>query len=174
MFILIYPLFLVALFIASARVVIAAWLGLSLVNMAVQFVYLKRQRVSTGAAGVLFASLFLWPIQFAAAINSTETEKSEKASKIAARKEIGPLPATIRGTVSYTHHIGTEEGHDALWLEEFSDLEFFTDSETFDRIGVAEGKAVSLTLEERHAPADIAPGKVLWIVDGKADDTNEP
>ena len=146
------------------------WLGLSLVNMAIQFTYMKRQRVPTHAAGVMFASLFLWPVQFAAAINSSQTEKSARESKEASRKKIGPLPATIRGTVSYAHHIGTEEGHDAVWLAEFGDLEFMTDSKQYDQIGIADGKILSLTVEERDAPSEIATGKVLWIIDGKSDD----
>ena len=122
-----------------------------------------------GAAGVMFASLFLWPVQFAAAINSSQTEKSERENKDANRKKIGPLPATIRGTVSYAHHLGTEEGHDAVWLEEFGDLDFMTDSKLYDRIGIAEGTILELTIEERDAPSELATGKVLWIIDGKSD-----
>ena len=40
-----------------------------------------------------------------------------------------------------------------------------TDSATFDRLGIAEGKEVSLTVDERDAPDGLADGKVLWIVD---------
>ena len=61
-----------------------------------------------------------------------------------------------------------------MWLEEFGDLEFMTDSELYDRIGIAEGKAVSLTVEERDAPQDIASGRVLWIVDGKSGSGGDP
>ena len=147
------------------------WLGLSLVNMAIQFIYMKRQRVPTGSAGVMFASLFLWPVQFAAAINSAQTETSATENKEANRKKIGPLPAEIVGTVSYAHHIGTECGHDAIWLEEFGDLEFVMDSKQYDQIGIAEGKVFSLTVEERDAPSEIATGKVLWIIEGKSDDS---
>jgi hypothetical protein len=68
MFIFLYLLFLVAFFFASARLVMLVWLGLSLVNMAIQFIYMKRQRMPTGAAGVMFSSLFLWPVQFAATL----------------------------------------------------------------------------------------------------------
>ena len=170
MFIFLYLLFLVAFFFASARLVMLVWLGLSLVNMAIQFIYMKRQRVPTGVAGVMFSSLFLWPVQFAAAINSSQTEKSARESKEASRKKIGSLPAEIRGTVSYAHHIGTEEGHDAVWLEEFGELEFMMDSKQHDQIGIADGKIFSLTVEERDAPSDISNGKVLWIIDGRPDD----
>jgi hypothetical protein len=171
MFVFIYPLFLAALFFVSARLVMLVWLSLSLVNMAIQFIYMKRQRVPTRAAGVMFGSLFLWPVQFAAAVNSSLTEQSTRKSKETGREKIGPLPATIRGTVSYTHHIGTEVGHDAVFLEEFGDLEFVTDSRKCDQIGITEGKILSLTVEERDAPDDIAAGKVLWIVDGKSEDS---
>ena len=167
MFIFLYPFFFVALFFANTRLVMLVWLGLSLANMAVQYIYLKRQHVQKGAAGVMLASLFLWPVQFAGAINSSQTEKSTKEGKESARKKIGPLPAEIRGTVSYTHYLGTEEGHDAVWLEEFDDLEFMVDSQQLDQIGIAEGRTVSLTVEERDAPSELAASKVLWIVDGR-------
>ena len=167
---LLYPLFFVAILFASARLVIIVWLGLSLVNMAIHFIDMKRQRAPTRAAGVMFASLFLWPVQLAAAISNSQTDKSSQESKEASRKKIGRLPATIRGTVSYAHHIGSEVGHDVVFLEQFSDLEFMTESKLYDHIGIAEGKTLSLTVEERDAPSDIASGKVLWIIDGQSGD----
>ncbi len=169
MFVLLYPIFLVALFFASFPVVLFVWLGLALANMAVQYNFMKRAGVRIGLAGVLIASLFLWPVQFAAAINSAQTEKEEHRNREANREKIGALPATVRGTVSYAHHHGTEEGHDSVWLEEFGDLSFMTDSGTYDRIGIAEGKVVSLIVDERDAPDGLATGKVLWITDGKDD-----
>ena len=170
MFVFIYPIFLIAFVFASARFVMLVWLSLSFANMGIQFIFMKREGVRMGAGGVMFASLFLWPVQFAAAINSSQTEQSERENREANRKKVGPLPATIRGTVSYVHHLGTEEGHDAVWLEEFGDLDFMTDSKQFDRIGIAEGKFLELFIEERDAPSDLATGKVLWIIDGKSDD----
>ena len=169
MFVLLYPIFLVALFFASFPVVLFVWLGLALANMAVQYNFMKRAGVRIGLAGVLIASLFLWPVQFVAAINSAQTEKEEHRNREANREKIGALPATVRGTVSYAHHHGTEEGHDSVWLEEFGDLSFMTDSGTYDRIGIAEGKVVSLIVDERDAPDGLATGKVLWITDGKDD-----
>ncbi|MGI9204023.1 MAG: hypothetical protein ACR2Q3_08430 [Woeseiaceae bacterium] len=172
MFILLYPVFLVAFFFATARFVAGIWFGLALTNMAVQYIYMKSVDVQEGLPGVLVASLFLWPVQFAAAINSSQTEKEERENKESNREKIGPLPATIEGTVSYAHHHGTAEGHDSVWLDEFGDLDFVTDAKTFDRIGIAEGKFVSLTIDERDAPSDLATGKVLWISDGKLTSTN--
>ena len=169
MFVLLYPIFLVALFLASFHVVLFVWLGLALANMAVQYNFMKRAGMRKGLVSVLIASLFLWPVQFAAAINSAQTEKEEHGNKEANRKKIGALPATVTGTVSYAHHHGTEKGHDSVWLEEFGDLSFMTDSKTYDRIGVAEGKVVSLIVDERDAPDGLAVGKVLWILDGKDD-----
>ncbi len=166
MFVLLYPVFLIALFVASARTVVFTWLGLALANMVVQYVYMRRERVRKGMAGVLVSSLFAWPLQFAAALNSALTGKEERENRMANREKIGDLPATIEGTVSFTHHHGTEEGHDSVWLEEFGDLDFLTDSKTLDRIGIAEGRAVSLTVDERDAPVGFDVGKVLWIIDG--------
>ncbi len=165
MFVLLYPVFLVALFVASPRVVILVWLGLAVANMAVQYAYMKRVGAGKWFAGVLVASLFLWPVQFAAAINSAQTEKEEHESVQANREKIGTLPATVTGTVSYAHHHGTEEGHESVWLEEYGSLFFMTDSRTYDRIGIAEGQVVTLTIEERDAPEGLAEGKVLWIID---------
>ncbi len=167
MFALLYLFFIVSFIFATSRVVLFAWLGLAVVNMAIQYAYMRRVGANKGVAGVIIASLFLWPVQFAAAINSSQTEKEESRNREVNREKIGALPATVKGTVSYTHHHGTEEGHDSVWLDEFGDLSFTTDSETFDRIGIAEGKVFSLTVDERDASAELAAGKVLWIIDGK-------
>ena len=169
MFVLLYPLFLVAFFLVSAQVVLLVWLGLALVNMVIQYMYMRSVGGDKGFAGVLVASLFLWPVQFAASINSAQTEKEEHENKEANREKIGALPATVKGTVSYAHHHGTEEGHDSVWFEEFGDLAFMTDSRTYDRIGIAEGKVISLTVDERDAPGELEVGKVLWIIDGTSD-----
>lgn len=170
MFVLLYAIFVVAFLFASVRVVLIVWLGLALANMAIQYVYMR----SIGAnkrlvAGALAASLLLWPVQSAAVISSARTEEEEHANEQASRAKIGALPATIKGTVSYSHHHGTEEGHNSVWIEELDDLAFLTDSRTYDRIGIAEGKAVSLIVDERDAPDELPAGKVLWILDGKAD-----
>lgn len=168
LFVLLYPIFLVGFFFGSAYVVLLVWLGLALANMAVQFIYMSSVGVRKGFVAVLVASLFLWPIQFAAAISSAQIEKEDNQRKQANRHRIGVLPATINGTVSYTHHHGTAEGHDSVWLEELDDLALLTDSETYDRIGIVEGKAVSLTVDERDAPVELEVGKVLWILDGSS------
>ena len=47
-------------------------------------------------------------------------------------------------------------------------MSFMTDSRTYDRIGIAEGKAVSLTVDKRDAPDELEVGKTLWITDGKS------
>jgi hypothetical protein len=171
MFILLYPIFLVAFFFATARVVMLVWLGLALANMAIQYIYFKSVGVQKGLGGVLVASLFVWPVQFAAVFNSAQTDTEEGENKEANREKIGALPATIKGTVSYAHHHGTEEGHDSVWLDEFGDLDFMTDAKTYDRIGINEGKIVSLTIDECDAPSELEVGKVLWIIDGKSDDS---
>ena len=170
MFFMLYPIFLVAFLFASARVVMLVWLGLALMNMAFQYVYMRSTGAKKGIAAVLVSSLIFWPVQFAGVINSTQTEKEEQENRESNREKIGALPATINGTVSYVHHHGTEDGHDSVWLEEFGDLDFMTDSRTYDRIGIVEGKAFSLTVDERDAPAEFEVGKTLWIIDGKPGD----
>lgn len=169
MFVLLFPIFLIALFFASTSFVAATWLGLAVANMVLQFAFVKRAGVQTGLAAVMVGSLFLWPLQLAAAINSSQTEKDEQKSKADNRGKLGTLPAKIIGTVSYSHHHGTEQGHDSVWLEEYGDLDFITDSETYNRIGIAEGKVASLTIDERVAPEGMETGEVLWIVDGSVD-----
>ena len=52
-----------------------------------------------------------------------------------------------------------------------ADLDFVTDAKTYDRIGIAEGKFVSLTVDERDATSELGVGDVLWIIDGKSDDS---
>ena len=170
MFVLLYPIFIAAFLFASARVVLLVWACLALVNMMIQYIYFRSVGAKKGIAGVLVASLFLWPVQVAAAISSAQTEQEEHEDREANRDKIGALPATVKGTVSYAHHHGTEEGHDSVWFEEFGDLEFMTDSRTYDRIGIAEGKIFSLTVDERDAPGELVVGQVLWIADGKSDD----
>lgn len=174
MFILLYPIFFVAFFLVSTQVVLLVWLGLALVNMPIQYFNMKRVSMEKGLAGVLVTSvlvtsMFLWPVQVAAMVNSTQTEKEEDENREANRQKIGALPATIEGTVSYVHHLGTEEGHYSVWLEEFGDLAFMTDSKTYDRIRIAEGKVFSLVVDERDAPEELEVGKVLWIIDGQGD-----
>lgn len=171
MFFMLYPIFLVAFIFVSAQVVMLVWLGLALMNMVFQYIDMRRTGAIKGLAAVLISSLIFWPVQFAGAINSTQTEKEERENREANREKIGTLPATVNGTVSYAHHHGTEDGHDSVWLEEFGDLAFMTDSKTYDRIGIAEGKAVSLTVDERDAPANMEVSKTLWIIDGKSGDT---
>ncbi len=168
MYLFLYPIFLVALFFTSPRAVLFVWLGLALANMPFQYLYMRRVGTRKGLAGVLVASLFLWPVQFAAAVNSAQTEKEERENEEINRQKIGNLPGIVRGTVSYAHHHGTEPGYDSVWLEEFGDLMFMTDSRTYDRIGIAEGKVVSLTVDERDAPGEFDAGKVLWIIEGKS------
>ncbi|MEL7185155.1 MAG: hypothetical protein AAFN50_01820 [Pseudomonadota bacterium] len=168
MFFLLYPLFLCAFLFASTRVVQLAWLSLAVLNMVFQFRYLASVGVKKGVIGILVASLIFWPLQFAGAINSSQTEEEERENQEQNRERIGPLPATISGTVSFTHHHGTEKGHDSVWLEEYGDLAFVTDAKTYDRIGIAEGKSVSLTIEERDATEALDAGNVLWIVDGSS------
>jgi len=89
MFIILYPIFLVAFFIATARFVMLVWAGLALANMAIQSVYMKSVGVQKGFVGVVLASLFLWPVQFAAAISSTQTEKERRSKKETNLEKIG-------------------------------------------------------------------------------------
>ena len=168
MFVLVYPICLIAFYFVTARFVVLVWIIFALINVPAQAFFMRKEDVQIGlAAGVFVGSLFLWPIQFAAAINSSQTEKEEHENRELNREKVGALPATIEGTVTYTHHHGTEEGHDSVWLDEYGDLGFLTDSKTYDRIGIAEGRVVALNLEEREAPADLEVGSVLWIVGGK-------
>lgn len=167
MFVFVYAVFLLGFWFASTAVVMITWLVLSVANMAYQLVALRHHDNPTGTAGLLVASVFLWPIQFATAVSSRAATRSEAGRKIDARERIGPLPAQVTGTVSYTQHIDADDGYDAVWLKEFDELEFMLDSPVFDAIGIAEGKVVTLFVEERNAPSDIASGTILWATGGE-------
>ena len=166
MFVLVYPMFLLGFWIADTQIVMYLWLALAVANMPFQFISIKRQAIPTGTTGVLIGSLFLWPIQFAALINSNESEKMADESRKAGREKIGKLPADIAGTVSYIHFVDIDEGYDAVWLEEFGDLEFIVDAKTRDAIQLGDGKAYTLSVEERPAPTDYKSGDILWITGG--------
>ena len=166
MFVLVYPVFLLGFWIADTQIVMYVWLALAVANMPFQFISIKRQAIPTGTTGVLIGSLFLWPIQFAALINSNESEKMADESRKAGREKIGKLPADIAGTVSYIHFVDIDEGYDAVWLEEFGDLEFIVDAKTRDAIQLGDGKAYTLSVEERPAPTDYNSGDILWITGG--------
>ena len=86
MFLLLYPIFLVAFFFVAGPFLVILWLGLAVANMPVQWVYMKREGVKRGFAGVIAASLFLWPVQFAATINSSQTGKQEAQDRKANRE----------------------------------------------------------------------------------------
>lgn len=170
LFILLYPLFLLAWFFVSSGTLVLAWLALAIANMPLQYLTMKRAGMATGIASTLLASVVLWPVQFAAVINSSQTAKSESQSRAENRAKLGPLPASVQGTVSYTHHHGTETGHDSVWLEEYGDLGFVTDSKTFDRIGIAEGKSVTLVVDEHADLSELGADDELWITDGRVAD----
>ncbi len=167
MFVFVYPIFLIGLLIADVRIVLYVWLALAVANMPILFISIKRQTIPTRTTGALMGSFFLWPIQFAATINSSESEKMAEEARRTGRRKIGPLPAEVTGTVSYIHHVDIDEGYDAIWLEEFDELEFMTDSKTYDDIGIADGRTFTFSVEERDAPADYAAGNILWITGGK-------
>ncbi len=166
MFVFVYAVFLLGFWFASTSVVMIAWLTLAVANMAFQLVALRHQESTAGTTGLLVASVCLWPIQFASAVSSQAASRSETERKIVARERIGALPAKVTGTVSYTHHIDADDGYDAVWLKEFDELEFMADSQLFDTIGIAEGKVVTLSVNERSAPPDVANGTILWITGG--------
>ena len=167
MFVLVYPVFLLGFWIADTQIVMYLWLTLAVANMPLQFISIKRQAIPTGTTGVLIGSLFLWPIQFAALINSNESEKMADESRQAGRDKIGKLPADITGTVSYMHYVDIDDGYDAIWLEEFGDLEFMTDAKTLDEIKIVDGNRYTFSVEERAAPEDYKDGDILWITSGR-------
>ena len=161
-----YPLFLVALLTVDLRIVAGAWLALAGANALVQHQGLLRQQPRTGARSYLLASLYLWPVQYAGLrLGERQREESERGAA-RQRRRLGTLPATISGTVSYTHHVDVGEGEDMVWLEELEELELRVSSAKFDEIGLGEGRRVTVTIEEREEGP--GAGKALWIVDGAA------
>ncbi len=164
LFVLAYLVFIVAGFFIDTRELLITWLLFAIGNMFVQRWFMKRQGLSTSPA-VTLSSLLLWPIQFAAVIHNLSADAIAEVSKTESRERLGALPTTVTGVVSYTHHIDVDKGYDAVWLEEFDELEFIVEAARYDQLRIAEGKRITVTVDERDAPADLADGKVLWIVD---------
>ena len=168
MFVLVYLVFFIGSFFVAGRDLLCAWLGIAILNMMVQWWSLRQQNTPMIAASVYVASLFLWPIQLAASIHNFRSDAIADVEKAEARQSIGPLPATITGTVFYTQHIDADTGYDAVWFEEFGELEFMTDARRFDELRLAEGKRVTVTVDERDAPEGVSKDRILWILDAPA------
>ncbi|MEM6512111.1 MAG: hypothetical protein AAF660_03775 [Pseudomonadota bacterium] len=164
LFVLVYPMFIVAWFFVAIGDVLSTWLGLAVLNMLVQFITIRRQTIPVNPTSTLLASLLLWPIQLAAALSNSSSDRTTAKSKAENRQALGNLPATIVGVVSYTHHLDIDKGYDAVWLEEYGELEFFVEAKRFDELRIQEGRRISITVDEREAPEHVGEGKVLWIV----------
>ena len=147
-----YPIFLTAVFAVPGQLPLVTWLALAVINMGVQYGYLRREGVSTGIPSVMLASLVLWPLQYGALLVSEEQRKSTEAASKVQREAIGPLPAQVSGIVSYTQHIATEPAEDMVWLEEYPDLALWVASELFDDLEIAEGGQLTVTVDERQFP----------------------
>lgn len=167
LFVLAYLVFFVGGFFVDSGELLGSWLLFAIGNMFVQHVFMKRQALPTQST-VLFSSLLLWPIQFAAVIHNLSADAIAEVSKAEGRERLGTLPATVTGVVSYTHHIDVDKGYDAVWLEEFGELEFIVEASRFDQLRIQDGKRITVTVDERDAPTDVAKGTMLWIVDGEA------
>jgi hypothetical protein len=159
-----YVIFAAGFFIASSALVVSLWLVLAVANMVMQYRALPKQLDAGFAPVVLLASLFIWPVQLPALRISQNDEAAESLAREKARARLGALPSTVSGTVSFTHHIDSEVGEEMVWLEEYEALEFWLTSELFERIGIAEGRRASLSVEERAEPGD--QDRTLWIIDG--------
>ncbi len=170
MFALTYLVFLVGSFFVGTSDVLIAWVGLAIANMLVQYRFVQQQKLATVTVSVLLASLFVWPIQLAAVIHNVRADAISGVEQAEARERIGTLPANIVGTVSYTHHLDIDKGYDAVWLEEYGDLQFTLEAARYDELRIAEGRRLTFTVDEREAPPAIAEGKTLWILDATAGD----
>ncbi len=150
--------------------VLTAWLVLAIANVPVQYLALRRSSTHKNVVAIALSSLVFWPFQLAAIL--VRPKVSEPGAEAAADRpdKPSPLPATVRGTVSYCHHHGTERGHDSVWLKEYGDLAFVTDSATFDRIGIAEGRKLLLVVDEHADLAELGAEDALWITEGRLDD----
>ncbi|MEM9335909.1 MAG: hypothetical protein AAGA33_13775 [Pseudomonadota bacterium] len=168
MFVLVYPIFLVGWFFLSTNEAAVAWLVPAVANMLVQGMSIRRQKFRINPTATLIASLFLWPIQFAATLHNLSSDKIADLEKAAGRARIGALPGTASGTVSYTHHIDIDTGYELVWLKEYGELEFFIESSRFDALRIAEDRRFTFTVDEREAPKDLSDGKLLWILDGQS------
>lgn len=166
-----YPVFLAAVFTVPGSLTLTTWLVLAVVNMGIQYAFMRREGVTTGTASVLLASLVLWPVQYGGLLVGEGQRKTTEAAANAQREAIGPLPVQISGTVSYTHHIASEPAEDLVWLEEYPDLALWITAELFDDLQVVEGKPLSVTVDERRMPGG---GSRLYIVAAGARQQTQP
>ncbi|ANM30501.1 hypothetical protein ABI59_14350 [Acidobacteria bacterium Mor1] len=168
MFLLSYFWFLAGLLLVDLRVVAGTWLVLAGINMVVQFIYLRSLPIKQSPLPVLLASFFMWPLQFGATVSAIVSERVSENDRATQRKRIGTLPAVVRGTVSFSHHIGSEKGEDLFWLEEYGELGFRIDAALYDRIGVAEGAVVQLTVDAVPPDAEVgSSADELWVTAGE-------
>ncbi len=143
------------------------WLLAGALNVPFQNMHFKKFGVGRFSPSVAIASLFIWPIQGSALVFSAEQEQASRASRRNARKKIGASPATVSGTVTFTHHIGSDRGEDMVWLDSCGDQEFYVSASLYDEIGIQEGAAIELSIEERSGEMVSSEEPVLWATAGK-------
>ena len=162
-FLLLYPIFFIALFFVDFSNLVMLWVGFALLNIPAQLLYLKKHNVKNQVTTVVISTFFLWPVQFAALALGTQDEKQAEKNRKQNREKIGKLPATITGTVSFIHYIDSEPGADMISLEEYGELEFFVHSDLSQRLGIAEGETYTFTVDEGDGSIIGEKDKILWV-----------
>ena len=152
---------------------------MTLVNVPLHIAYQKQFFVRKPIQLVILSSSQLWPLQLwtyswkkTTKEPLTELQIQEEAKKTTQELErvLGKLPREVRGVVEFDYHIATEVGREAVWLKEFGDFYFFSNSETFDRLGIETGKSFSFYVEEKSGLEVGINGPVAWITDGQEND----
>lgn len=143
------------------------WLLAAIANVPFQYAHFRKTGVGKFHPSVAVASLFIWPIQAAALVFSADQAKESASSKAGALEKIGTLPATVRGVVGYSHHIGSEPPYEMVWLESYGELDFIMSAELYDEIGVEEGAEIELQVEERSGDIVSSEDPVIWATSGR-------
>ncbi len=143
------------------------WLLAGALNAPFQYMHFKKFGFGRFSPSVVIASLFIWPIQGSALVFGADQAQASRTSRQNARKKIGASPAAVSGVVTFAHHIGSDTGEDMVWLDSYGDQEFFMSASLYDEIGIQEGAAIELSIEERSGEIVSSEEPILWATAGK-------
>ncbi len=163
MYVLVYPLVLTAYFFVPVMAVVGTWFMFVILTVVALVLDARRHVAARLNPAVFVSSIFIWPVQLAALVTSLRFDLETQYKRNQARAVLGELPATVTGTISFTHHIDQGDGVDMLWLQEYGELEIFIDAALFDQYELGEGKSVTLTVDETDGTRIGSQEKILWV-----------
>lgn len=133
---------------------------------------------------LMLNSIMFWPIQFWTVFDKDiwsnaisddlnidpeilKQIDTDKPKQVEAEKQlISQLPTTVKGTVSFEHHLDSDAGHDMLWLLEIPDVPLYITSKLYVEIGIEEGKQFQFDLTKEIGTEVGIEDDVAWVVSG--------